>query len=372
MKLRRLVTLIGKERKQMLRDSSNVAIGIVLPVLMLLVFGYGMSMDVRNIDLVIVLPESSEIGSNIIARFRNSKYFTVNVTSSSEEGVRAVKNHEADGCLFLPQNLRKNLQAGDVSILIGMNSANASVARMYENYIRQVVISAIGDFSSASGTFRGATVKNRMWFNEANESAYYMIPGVIVIIMALIGCMLTSLQMAKEYEHGNMESMFVTPMTSGEILLAKMVNNYVLGMIGLGISLLFARYLFHVPVRGNLLILLLGSSIFLLLQMAMGLLISSLTKSQFLASQIAMIVSFMPVFLLSGFLYEIPNMPEFLQYFTYLVPARYFVDFLQSVFLVGNVPENILRNLTIMSGFTVILLLLAKWKNPKLLTGGKS
>lgn len=369
MNMKRLAALIVKERKQMLRDSSNIAIGIVLPVLMLLIFGYGMSLDVRNINLAIVVPETSEAASEVVARFRNSEYFTVEVVSSSEEGVKAVRDRKVDGCLFLPSDLQKNLQSGDVNVLIGMNAANASVARMYENYIRQVAVSALGN--SGKGGFSGVMAKSRMWFNEANESCYFMIPGVIVMIMALIGCMLTALQMAKEYEHGNMESMFVTPMTAGEILLAKMVNSYILGMIGLAISLLFARYLFHVPLRGSLVFLLLGSSIFLLLQMAMGLLISSLTKSQFLASQIALIVSFMPVFLLSGFLYEIPNMPMFLQYFTYLVPARYFVDFLQTIFLVGNVPGNIAKNLIVMSGLTMLLLLLAKWKNPKLLTGGK-
>lgn len=369
MNMKRLVALIAKERKQMLRDSSNIAIGIIMPVLMLLIFGYGMSMDVRNINLAIVVPETSELASDVVAHFRDSKYFTVKVVSSSEEGVAAVRNRKADGCLFLPSDLQRNLQSGNVDVLLGMNAANASVARMFENHIRQVAVSALGN--SGKNSFPGVAVKSRMWFNEANESCYFMIPGVIVIIMALTGCMLTALQMAKEYEHGNMESMFVTPMTSGEILLAKMVNNYALGMIGLAISLLFARYLFQVPLRGNLFILLLGSSVFLLLQMAMGLLISSLTKSQFLASQIAMIVSFMPVFLLSGFLYEIPNMPVFLQYFTLLVPARYFVDFLQTIFLVGNVPSNIVRNLTVMSGLTALLLLLAKLKNPKLLSGGK-
>jgi len=368
MNLKRLAALVSKERKQMLRDPSNIAVGIILPVLMLLIFGYGMSMDVRNIKLTIVVPETSEAASDIVARFRNSGYFKVNVVSGTEEGVRNVRKHISDGCLFLPSDLARNLQSGKVSILIGMNAANASVARMYENYIRQVTASAFA--ASAAGEFRAVTVKNRMWYNEANESSYFMIPGVIVIIMSLIGCMLTSLQMAREYEHGNMESMFATPMTGGEILLAKMVNNYILGMIGLVISLLFARYLFHVPVRGSLWLLLLGSSVFLLLQMATGLLISSLTKSQFLASQIAMIVSFMPVFLLSGFLYEIPNMPVFLQYFTCLIPARYFVDFLQTIFLVGGTGRSIVMNIAVMSGFTIVLLLLAKWKNPKLLAGG--
>ncbi len=369
MNLKRLAVLVAKERRQMLRDRSNIAIGIVLPVLMLLIFGYGMSLDVRNIRLAIVLPETSEAGSAVVARFRNSRYFTVKVVSGTEEGVEAVRKHEADGCLFLPSGLPRLRQSGELSVLVVMNAANASLARMYENCIRQVAVSAFDEQSG--GKFRGVEVRHRVWFNEANESGYFLIPGVIVIIMSLIGCMLTALQMAREYEHGNMESMFATPMTGGEILLAKMVNNYLLGMIGLVISLLFARFLFHVPIRGSLAVLLLGCSIFLLLQMAMGLLISSLTKSQFLAGQIAMLVSFMPVFLLSGFLYEIPNMPRFLQYFTFLIPARYFVDFLQTIFLVGNVPGNIIGNLAAMGVFAAVLLLLAKRQNPKLLNPGE-
>lgn len=370
MNLKRLCILISKERKQLLRESSNIAIGIVLPVVMLLIFGYGMSMDVRNINLVIVKPDHSELAAHVTARFQNSKYFTVQITPSSEEGVRAVRDHKADGCLFLPQEMQKNLQNGDAEIMIGLNAANAASARMYENCIRQVLMSALTD-SARAEMFRGVEPRLRMWYNEANESAYFMIPGVIVIIMSLIGCLLTALQMAKEYEHGNMESMFVTPMTSGEILLAKMINNFLLGLIGLGITLVFARYLFHVPMRGSLLILIFGSSVFLMLQMSMGLLISSATKNQFAASQIAMIVSFMPVFLLSGFLYEIPNMPLFLQYVTIIVPARYFIEFVQTVFLVGNVPSSIVKNLLIMSLFTVLFLMLAKVKNPKSLEGGK-
>ena len=363
MKLKRLSALIGKERRQMMRESSNIAIGIILPVIMLIVFGYGMSMDVKNINLVIVSPDNSETASRIAADFLKSPFFSVAVVHSSDEGVEAVKKHQADGALFLPQNMDRDMQNGEVEILIGMNAANASAARMYENCIRQVLRQAFAE----SDHPQGAEAIPRIWFNETNDSCRFMIPGVIAIIMSLIGCMLTSLQMAREYEHGNMESMFVTPMTAGEILVAKMVNNYLLGMTGLVISLVFARYLFLVPLRGSLPVLLLGGSVFLLLQMALGLLISSATKSQFLASEIALVVSFLPVFLLSGFLYEIPNMPKFLQYFTLLIPARYFVDFLQTIFLVGNVPENIAKNLLVMSSFTVALMLLAKLKNPKLL-----
>lgn len=358
------MALVTKERKQLLREPASIAIGIVLPVLMLLIFGYGMNMDVKNIRLDIVLHEKSEIGEAIVARYAHSDYFQIRTLHSTAEAEEDIRRHKADAALFLPSDLQRRFDTNDLSVLIGLNATNASIARLYENYIRQVFMSAVQSKMIRPG-FTGVQMTQRMWFNDTNESTYYMIPGVIVIIMAMIGCMLTSLQMAKEYEHGNMESMFVTPMSSAEILLAKMINNYILGMMGMGIALLFARFLFHVPIRGSLAILLLGGSMFLLLQMALGLLISSITKSQFLASQISMIISFMPSFLLSGFLYEIPNMPKFLQYFTYIIPARYFVDFLQTIFLVGNVRSNIVWNLGMMGAFTLILMLGARAKNPK-------
>ncbi len=359
----RLRALVAKERKQMLRDFSNIGVGIVMPLLLLTIFGYGMSLDVKNIRLAIVQPAVTELSSDVIARFANSGYFTTTAVRDTAAGVESVRRHESDAVLILPHDLDRRVRAGDASAFIGLNASNAAIARMYEGVVRSVLASAIA--AHAPPGEPGVVPKVRVRYNEANESAYFLIPGVIVIIMALIGCLLTALQMAKEYEHGNMESLFVTPMTSGEILLAKMANNYLLGMVGLALTLLCARYLFDVPLRGSLALLLIGSSLFLILQMALGLLISSVTKSQFIASQIAMVVSFMPVFLLSGFLYEIPNMPPFLQAVSYALPARYFVDFLQSIFLVGTVPGNVVRNFLAMGAFTVLYLALAKLKNPK-------
>ncbi len=365
MNLRRLSILIAKERKQLLRDRSSVIMGILLPVFLLLLFGYGLSLDIRNIDLAVVEPVRTELSSEIVARFRASEYFHVIPVRTTAEGTEAVRTHRADACLFLPADLDRRFAARDLSILIVLNGTNGSQARLRDNYIRGILSSVL---ESGSG-FRGARIESRMWFNDANESACFMIPGVIVIIMTLIGTKLTSMLMAKEYEHGNMESMFTTPMQSGELLVAKAVNNFLLGLLGLGISLLFARYLFHVPIRGSILILIAGSGVYLMLSLAVGLLISSITKDQFVASEVSMVISFMPVFLLSGFLYEIPNMPEFIQLITFLVPARYYVDFLQTVFLAGNVWSRILPDILILLLFTVVLMVFAKWKNPKSLEG---
>lgn len=368
MNCKRLVALLSKERKQMIREPSNVWIGIILPIIMLIVFGYGLNMDVENIRLGIVRHESSKALSDITACFSGSRYFQVQMLGSSEEADQAIKRRKLDACLFLPSNLERHLLARDADFMIGVNASNPTIARFHAAYIRQILVSALADDYPQPGA--GVTLNTRMWFNSVNNCRYYMIPGVIVIIMTIIGCILTALQMAKEYEHGNMESMFSTPMQSSELLLAKLINNYVLGMIGLGISLLFSRYLFHVPLRGSLWVLLLGSSIFLILQMAIGLLISSVTKNQFLAGQYAMVFTFIPVFLLSGFLFEIPNMPQALQYLTYLVPGRYFVDFLQTIFLVGDVWQRLLPNLLTMLLYSIFLLWLSKKMNPKRLTEG--
>ncbi|MPM42305.1 putative multidrug ABC transporter permease YbhS [bioreactor metagenome] len=363
MNLHRLHTLIVKERKQLFRDPSSMVFGIVLPLILLLVFGYALSMDIRNIRLVIVEPQPSPLGNIIAARFAASEYFIAHTVRATEAGTAAVRDHRADACLYLPDNLERQYNLGDMSFLVVVNATNAMRARLMENYIKGVLVSGLarGD-GPASPRIE---LNSRMWYNTANDSRLYMLPGVIVLIMTIIGTKLTAMIMAKEYEHGNLESMFVTPMTSGEILVAKALNNFLLGMIGLGLSLLLARFLFHVPVRGSLTILVLGSAIYLNMALALGLVISSITKNQFLASELSMIVSFMPVLLLSGFIYEISNMPRWVQMITYIIPARYYVDFLQTIFLVGNVWSNIVKNFLIIIAFTTVLMLVAKAKNPK-------
>lgn len=365
MNLNRLRTLIAKERKQLFRDPASMIFGIILPVILLLVFGYALSMDIRNIRLVVVVPQSSEVASALLARFQGSEYFIVRKVGTTGEGNEALRTHQAQACLFLPDDLSRQYTTGDVSLLIVVNATNAMQGRLTENYIKGVLASYF-EHTNGEKNVR-LRLSSRMWFNEANDSRLYMLPGVIVLIMTIIGTKLTSMIMAKEYEHGNLESMFVTPMTVGEILVAKALNNFLLGMIGLGISLFLACFLFDVPLRGSLVILVLGSAVYLTMALALGLVISSVTKNQFLASEVSIVLSFMPVFILSGFIYEIENMPRWIQTITYLVPARYYVDFLQTIFLVGNVWSNIIWNISIILLFTSLMLLIARWRNPKTL-----
>lgn len=369
MNLKRLNSLIVKERKQLLRDPFNLVIGILLPILLLLIFGYGMSVDVKNIKLALVEPEPSEISSEIVARFSSSQFFRTTVFRNTPEAVAAVREHRADACLILPQYLPKQAFLSDPPFTIITNATSPSQAMLKENYIKSIIRSALESEQGNAPAGNSVLMKPRMWFNEANDSCYFMIPGVIVIIMSMIGTMLTTMLMAKEYEHGNLESMFVTPMTSLEILIAKALNNFILGMIGLAISLAAARWLFEVPIRASLWVVLLGCGVYLIMALCLGLLISSITKNQFMASEMTMVLTFMPAFLLSGFLYEIDNQPVVIQYITYIVPARYFVDFLQTSFLVGNVWPNVIKNVGILSLFALVMLVLAIRKNPKSLEG---
>jgi ABC-2 type transport system permease protein len=203
-------------------------------------------------------------------------------------------------------------------------------------------------------------VHNRLWFNEANESRYFLVPGLIVLVMTLIGSLLTSLVVAREWERGTIEALFVTPVRPGEFLLGKTVPYFALGMIGFALCLVAAKGLFHVPFRGSLLVLTGVSMLYLLVALAIGLWISSTMKSQFVASQITLIVTFLPAVMLSGFLFDLRSLPAFVQLITLLLPARYYVTLLQTIFLVGDVWPVILPNAAVLAAMMVLLLSLAR------------
>ena len=346
MNLRRIAVLVKKEMRLMFREPSFFLIGVVLPAVLLAVFGFALSMDIKNVRLAVVQPRTSAAATELVSRFKASDCFSVRIVTSPKEGEDLMRRREADACLFLPQH------GGAPSVAV--NATSPAIAKAYENATVAVMN---GRGSSSPGV--------RVWYNDANDSKWHLVPGVVVLVLALIGCMLTSLQMAKEYEHGTLESLYATPATPLEVILAKIVNNFFLGCVALAICLAAARFVFGVPLRGSVALTVFGASLFLLSQMALGLVISSATKSQFLSAEIAMIVSFMPVFLLSGFLYEIENMPRALQIVTLFLPARWFVEFLQTILLVGDVRTVLLRDLAALAAFTLFFLAVARFLNPK-------
>ena len=209
------------------------------------------------------------------------------------------------------------------------------------------------------------TLLSRLWFNESNDSRYFIVPGLVVLIMTLIGALLTALVMAREWEHGTFEAIFVTPVRPDEILIGKATPYFVLGMIGLFLCIFSAKFLFDVPLRGSVLVLTGVSILYLLVTLATGLLISSVTKSQFIASQVALLVTFLPAMMLSGFLFDLRSMPTAIRLFTYALPARYFVTLLQTIFLAGDIWTVIVPNAAVLAAMAARYLCSHAWQRKR-------
>ena len=359
---RRVWSLVKKEMRQIVRDPSSIAIGIVLPVVLILLFGYGMSLDVTHLPVAIVLEDPSPTSTDLAASFELSRYFDVQKTTSMRRAEDWMLTRKVDGIVRIRPDFSRRLSRGDAEVQLLVHGIDANRARIIQGYVQ----GAIGVWAarrSAEGeqVLSGPVqVQNRLWFNETNESRYFLVPGLIVLVMTLIGALLTSLVVAREWERGTMEALFVTPVRPGEILLGKTIPYFVLGMIGLVLCLISAKFLFHVPFRGSVVVLIGVSMLYLLVALALGLLISSALKSQFVASQITLLVTFLPAVMLSGFLFDLRSLPAVVQLITYLLPARYYVTLLQTIFLVGDIWALILPNAAVLAAMMTVLLWLAR------------
>jgi len=356
-KARRTWALVRKEARQMLRDASSIAIGIVLPVLLILLFGYGLSLDVTNIPLAVVLEEPSPDALDLAAGYQLSSYFDTTILTAMPRAQQMMLNREIVAIVRIRSDFGRNVELGDGQVQILVHGTDANRARIIQAYAQGVVGTwrarrAANGRAVVSGP---VSIRDRLWFNSANDSRYFLVPGLIVLIMTLIGAFLTALVMAREWERGTLEALFVTPVRAGEILLGKTIPNFVLGMIGLALCVVTARLLFHVPLRGSVWLLTAASMLYLVVALAMGLLISSLVKSQFVASQITILVTFLPALMLSGFLFDLRNMPTAVRTITYVLPARYFVAVLQTVFLAGEVWYVILPALAVLALMAAVL-----------------
>jgi ABC-2 type transport system permease protein len=361
-KMRRVASLVRKEARQIIRDPSSIAIGIVLPVVLILLFGYGLSLDVNHVPVAVVLEDPSPAAADLAASFQLSPYFDVRLMTSMPQAQRLMLARTIDGIVRVRPDFGKQLSVGDAEVQILVHGVDANYARIIQSYAQ----GAVGQWA-AKQTAQGqeglsgpVVVQNRLWFNEANESRYFLVPGLIVLIMTLIGAFLTSLIVAREWERGTMEALFVTPVRPDEILVGKTIPYFVLGMAGLALCLLAAKFLFHVPFRGSVTVLIGVSMLYLLVALGIGLLISSALKSQFVASQIALLVTFLPALMLSGFLFDLRSMPAVVRIITYVLPARYYVALLQTIFLAGDIWAVILPNAAVLGGMAGVLLLITR------------
>jgi ABC-2 type transport system permease protein len=361
-KMRRVGSLVRKETRQIIRDPSSIAIGIVLPVVLILLFGYGLSLDVNHVPVAVVLEDPSPAAADLAASFQLSPYFDVRLMTSMPQAQQLMLARKIDGIVRVRPDFGKQLSVGDAEVQILVHGVDANYARIIQSYAQGTVgqWAAKQTAQGQEGLSGPVVVQNRLWFNEANESRYFLVPGLIVLIMTLIGAFLTSLIVAREWERGTMEALFVTPVRPDEILVGKTIPYFVLGMAGLVLCLLAAKFLFHVPFRGSVAVLSGVSMLYLLVALGIGLLISSALKSQFVASQIALLVTFLPALMLSGFLFDLRSMPAVVRIITYMLPARYYVTLLQTIFLAGDIWAVILPNSLVLAGMAAVLLSLTR------------
>jgi ABC-2 type transport system permease protein len=353
----RVWTLVKKETRQILRDPSSIAIGVVLPLVLILLFGFGLSLDVKNVPIAIVLEKNSPEAAELTAGFQLSPYFRPQIVHSVAIAQELILARKVDGIVVIPSDFSRQMSAGDAQVQLIVHGSDANRARIIQAYA-QGAVGAFAARRAAEGANVAAgpvMVQSRLWFNEANESHYFLVPGLIVLVMTLIGAFLTAMVVAREWERGTFEALFVTPVRSDEILLGKTIPYFALGMIGLLLCVLSAKFLFHVPLRGSLWLLLLSSMLYVLVALGIGLLISSAVKNQLVASQLTMLATFMPAFMLSGFLFDLRSMPAAVRLITYLLPARYYVALLQTVFLAGNVWRVVLPNAAVLALMMALL-----------------
>ncbi len=348
-KFRRLSALFVKESIQIIRDPSAILIAVVLPLILLFLMGYAISLDSKNIPVGIVVEKSSKHTQSLVHAFEISKSFDVKLDTNTIRFKELIQEGKIRAIIIIPETFEKDLLSNSVKIQIISDGTEPNIA----GYVQKYSMGVWQNWVMQEGFDKkqkqaGITIDTRYWFNSPLLSSYFLLPGSIAIILTLIGILLTALVVAREWERGTMEAIMSTPISIFELLMGKLLPYFVLGMLSMVICVTITLTWFGIPFRGSFWLLSLTSAVYLFPALSIGLLISTVAKSQFVAAQAALIIGFLPAFLLSGFIFQISSMPWWLQYITHVIPAKYFIAILQTLFLSGNIYEVILPNLLAM------------------------
>lgn len=358
--LRRLLALSRKETLQILRDPSSNIIAFVLPVLLLLIFGFGINLDTARLRVGLVLEDTGPEAHQFAASLCGSPYFNIFAGDTRAQMAQAVMAGKIRGFVVVPQDFAAKLKRADepAPILVVTDGAEPNTASFVENYVRTAWDGWWRQRAAlhASPAQPAVSIEPRFWFNPAAESRNYLIPGSITIIMTVIGALLTSLVVAREWERGTMEALLASPVSRAELLFSKLLPYYALGIISFFICVLVAVVFLGVPFRGSLFALWVTGSLFLGSGLGLGLLLSTTTRNQFNAAMAALNAAFLPALILSGFIYEIRSMPLVIRAVTYLVPARYFVSAMQTLFQAGNIWPVLLRSMLFLAAASLVFL----------------
>ena len=344
LRARRIRALIVKESLQVARDPSSFVVAIVLPALLLFLFGFGISFDAARLRIGLAIEEPTPVARDFATALTNTPYFDVRESTDRRAFLDDLAAGKINGIVTLPGDFAERLARGDTAaIQIVTDGSDPNTASLTTGYVQGAWQSwraqrALG----AQGRSGGIDVEPRFWFNPELESRRFLVPGSISLIQMMIGALLTALVVSREWERGTIEALLATPAGVVEFIIGKLVPNFVLGMIAMAVCVLASIFVFGIPLRGSLLALTLFTAAFLAVALSIGLLISTVARTQFLASQLAMLAAFLPGLYFSGFLFEIASMPAPLQWFSVIVPAKYYVRGLQTIFLAGDIPAVLL------------------------------
>lgn len=370
----RIWAVTRKEALHILRDPRSLGMGIAIPMLLLVLFGYALTLDVDDVPLVVWDQSGTQTSRELVSRFQGSRYFSLRgYLHGYTELERSVDTGQALAALVIPRDFAAAIASGRAApvqlIVDGSDSNTATIAMGYAEVVAQTYSQdvALAEIRRSGGQNLPAPVDlvPRVWFNADMASKNYIIPGLIAVIMMVIAALLTSLTVAREWERGTMEQLISTPVKGRELILGKLLPYFMIGMLDVLLAVLMGEFLFQVPLRGSVALLFGMAAIFLAGALSLGMVISIATKSQLLASQLAMVLTFLPSFLLSGFMYAISNMPEPIRIVTYLIPARYFVALLKGIYLKGVGLQILALEAGLLTIFGVLMVALAGVKFKK-------
>lgn len=368
-RLRRLKALIIKESFQIIRDPSTVLISVVLPLLLLFIYGFGVSLDLDHLRLGLVLEDTSPDAMTFAHSLMDSRYFDLKIKRDRRELQNDLTRGTIRGMVIVPAYFSafraRHETIAPIQVIADGSEPNTAnfvqyyVQGAYQNWLKQ---------EQVSSKLKGlplVSAQPRFWYNEELESRFFLLSGSLAIIMTLIGTLLTALVVSREWERGTMEALMSTTISRVELVAGKVIPYFILGMISMAICVTVSVLGYGLPLRGSSWLLALVSATFLFCALGFGLLISTLCKSQLIASQISVTAGFLPAYILSGFLFEISSMPLWIQYLTYVIPAKYFVQCLQTLFLVGNVWNLIFINMLFMFFIGLLFFILTARKTVK-------
>jgi ABC-2 type transport system permease protein len=347
-----LSAVMIKEAKQVIRDPSSWIIAVVLPLTFLFLFGFGISLDTTIVKVAVVREDDGRDAQDLAAALTNSRWFVVVPAVNRRAGEQLLQDQDVKAVVIIPAQFGRMLHAEDTTaqVQVLVDGAEPNTANFVHGYVSAIW----SEFLASRAMQQGApvtppvSVEARYWYNANAESRWFLIPGSMTVIMTLLGTLLTSLVIAREYERGTLEALYATPLTRGQILIGKSLPYFVLAMLSMAVCVLTALLLFRLPLRGSPLTLGLVSAVFLVPALGQGLLISGTMKTQMAAAQLGLMTGYLPAMMLSGFLFDINSMPAWLRPVTYLIPARYMNISLQTVFLAGDVWTVLIPNMAFM------------------------